>query len=40
MTRKIAFQGEPGAYGHQACVETRPDHEPMPIPTFEDAIVA
>ena len=40
MTRKIAFQGEPGAYGHQACVDTRPDHEPLPCPTFEDAIDA
>ncbi len=36
----IAFQGELGAYGHQACVETRPDHTPLPCPTFEDAIEA
>ena len=40
MTRKIAFQGEPGAYGHQACAETRPDYTPLPCPTFEDAIDA
>ena len=38
MTARIAFQGELGAYGHQACVETRPDHEPLPCATFEDAI--
>jgi len=40
MTKRIAFQGEPGAYGHQACVEARPDHEPLPCPTFEAAIEA
>jgi len=40
MTRRIAFQGEPGAYGHQACLETRPDHEPLPCATFQDAIEA
>jgi prephenate dehydratase len=36
----IAFQGELGAYGHQACVETRPGMTPLPCPTFEDAIEA
>jgi prephenate dehydratase len=36
----IAFQGEPGAYSHQACVETYPDMEPLPCPSFEDAIAA
>ncbi|MEN8839642.1 MAG: prephenate dehydratase [Octadecabacter sp.] len=40
MTKRIAFQGEPGAYGHQACVEARPDHEPFPCPTFNAAIEA
>ena len=38
MTQRIAFQGEPGAYGHQACKEARPNHEPLPCATFEDAI--
>jgi len=38
MTKRIAFQGEPGAYGHQACVEARPDYEPLPCPTFQSAI--
>ncbi len=38
MTGKIAFQGELGAYGHQACIETRPDFTPFPCATFEDTI--
>ncbi len=37
---KIAFQGELGAYSHQACRETYPDMEPLPCPTFEEAISA
>ena len=40
MTKRIAFQGEPGAYSHQACHETYPDMEAMPCRTFEDAIEA
>lgn len=40
MTARIAFQGEPGSYSHQACVEARPDFEPLPCPTFEDALEA
>ena len=40
MTKRIAFQGEPGAYSHEACKSTRPKHEPLPCPTFEDAIEA
>ncbi|MBZ0123915.1 MAG: prephenate dehydratase [Roseovarius sp.] len=40
MTRRIAFQGEPGAYSHQACRETHPEMEAMPCRTFEDAIDA
>lgn len=40
MTSRIAFQGEPGAYSHQACTETRPDHQPLPCRTFEDVITA
>ncbi|MEX5727736.1 prephenate dehydratase [Rhodovulum iodosum] len=38
MTGRIAFQGEPGAYSHQACCEARPDHEAIPCRTFEDVI--
>jgi prephenate dehydratase len=40
MTRRIAFQGEPGAYSHQACRETYPEMDAMPCRTFEDAIEA
>lgn len=35
---KIAFQGELGAYGHEACVASRPNFEPLACPTFESAI--
>lgn len=38
MTGKIAFQGEPGAYSHQACHAARPRMEAVPCRTFEDAI--
>lgn len=37
---KIAFQGEPGANSHIAIAEAYPDAEPMPCPTFEDALAA
>jgi prephenate dehydratase len=37
---KIAFQGELGANSHIACVEARPDFEPLPCRTFEDAFQA
>ena len=37
---KIAFQGEIGAFSHQACREVFPEMEPMPSATFEDAISA
>ncbi|MDD8024314.1 MAG: prephenate dehydratase [Paracoccaceae bacterium] len=40
MTGRIAFQGEPGAYSHQACHEYRPDMEALPCRTFEDVIEA
>ncbi len=40
MTHRIAFQGEPGAYSHQACRETYPQMEALPCRTFEDAIDA
>ncbi len=38
MTGRIAFQGELGAYSHQACRQARPDMEAVPCATFEDAI--
>lgn len=40
MTQKIAFQGELGAYSHEACRDARPDMEPYPCRTFEDVIEA
>ncbi len=40
MNKKIAFQGEPGAYSHEACTKARPDMEPLPCRTFEDVIEA
>lgn len=38
--RRISFQGEPGAYGHQACREMCPDAEVVPCVGFQDAIDA
>jgi prephenate dehydratase len=35
---KIAFQGEPGAYSHQACQERHPTAEAIACRTFEDVI--
>jgi prephenate dehydratase len=39
-TGAIAFQGEIGAFSHQACAEVFPRMEPMPCASFEDAIAA
>jgi prephenate dehydratase len=36
--QKIAFQGEPGANSHLAARDAYPDMEPLPCPTFEDAL--
>jgi prephenate dehydratase len=36
--RKIVFQGELGANSHIACKEAYPDYQPIPCPTFEDAL--
>jgi prephenate dehydratase len=38
MTGRIAFQGELGAYSHQACQQSRPDMEAVPSTTFEDVV--
>ncbi|TVP74106.1 MAG: prephenate dehydratase [Rhodobacteraceae bacterium] len=38
MTGRIAFQGEPGAYSHEACRKKHPDLEAVPCRTFEDVI--
>jgi prephenate dehydratase len=37
---KIVFQGELGANSHIACQQAYPDGEPVPCPTFEDALNA
>ncbi len=39
-TNRIAFQGEPGAYSHEACRKARPGMEALPCRTFEDVIEA
>ncbi len=38
MPRVIAFQGELGAYSHQACRSARPGWVYLPCGTFEDAV--
>lgn len=38
MAGRIAFQGELGAYSHQACRQSRPDFEPVPSTTFEEVV--
>ena len=40
MIGRIAFQGEPGAYSHEACRAARPDLDALPCRTFEDAMEA
>jgi prephenate dehydratase len=40
MTKKIAFQGEPGANSDEACRAHFPDYEPMACATFEEAFEA
>lgn len=37
---RISYQGEPGANSHTACLQAQPGLEPLPCPTFEDAISA
>lgn len=40
MTRKIAFQGEPGAFSHAAVNAVFPKDDALPCATFEDTISA
>ncbi len=40
MTERIAFQGEPGAYSHDACTAARPGMAVLPCRTFEEVIDA
>jgi prephenate dehydratase len=39
-SKTIAYQGEPGANSHIACVENFSDHATLPCATFEDAFAA
>ena len=38
MVGRIAFQGELGAYSHQACQQSRPDFEAVTSTTFEEVV--
>lgn len=38
MAGRIAFQGELGAYSHQACQQARPDMTAVPCQTFDDVV--
>jgi len=38
--KSIAYQGEPGANSHIACLESFPEMTPLPCATFEDAFAA
>ena len=40
MTKKLAFQGEPGAFSHAAVHALFPHDEALPCVTFEDTIAA
>jgi prephenate dehydratase len=40
MTRRIAFQGEPGAFSHAAAHALFPEDDVVPCLTFEDTIAA
>src|SRR5437764_2600884 len=37
---RVAYQGVPGAFGHQACLAFLPEHEPVPEPSFAAVVAA
>lgn len=39
-SRRIAYQGEPGANSHQVCLQHYPDAEPVACASFEDVFAA
>lgn len=40
MTKRISYQGEPGANSHIACNQAYPDYEPLACRTFEGTLQA
>lgn len=40
QTKRIAYQGEPGANSHVVCQQAYPDWEAVPCASFEDAFAA
>lgn len=40
MPGRCAYQGAPGAFSHQACLDLRPWDEPVACESFEDALGA
>lgn len=40
VTKRISYQGWPGANSDMACRGAYPDYEPLPCPSFEDTIAA
>ena len=40
VTRRIAYQGEPGSNSHQVCKQHYPDWETLPCASFEDVFAA
>ena len=40
ISPRVAFQGDLGAYGHEAVLKARPEATPIPCPTFEDVVAA
>lgn len=40
MSQRIAFQGDLGAYSHEACIKARPEATAVPCATFDDVIGA
>ena len=37
---RVAYQGLPGAFSHEACLAFLPDHEPVAEPSFEAVVEA
>jgi prephenate dehydratase len=37
---RCAYQGAPGAFSHEACIDLRPWDDPVPYETFEAALAA